>query len=31
MGETTNMHPKWKVKKYDYVVGAYDGKKTNGL
>ncbi|VDR24483.1 Colicin-D [Raoultella terrigena] len=27
-GQTTAKHPTWKVKKYDYVIGAYAGKET---
>lgn len=27
-GEPIAMHPGWKVKKYDYVIGAFNGKET---
>ncbi|ATM79174.1 hypothetical protein CRN79_07305 [Serratia fonticola] len=27
-GQTTKTHPDWKVKQYDHIIGAYDGKET---
>ncbi|VEJ54615.1 S-type pyocin domain-containing protein [Pragia fontium] len=27
-GVKTIKHPTWKVKEYDYIIGAYDGKET---
>lgn len=27
-GQTTKKHPDWKVKQYDHIMGAYEGKET---
>ncbi|ATM79274.1 hypothetical protein CRN79_18230 [Serratia fonticola] len=28
-GQTTKTHPSWKVKQYDHIIGAYEGKETS--